>query len=181
MKLKVVSTVLIVAILALGFLALAVEYGTQSDPLVSLSYINDVLKPELLSEVDKASDDVSSAISAYEGRVDKKVDEVTDRMSAEITDSDLAAIAAQVPTAQKQNAPFTTLDLTAGKSITLKSGCELLSRGDLSLKSGNLIDVTAGEETSAIKANHLYTAIDTATVTAKGKVTVFVRGDYILY
>lgn len=181
MKLKVVSTVLIIAILALGFFALAVEYGTQNDPLVSLSYIEDVLKPELLSEVDKEAASVSSAISAYEGRVDKKVDEVTDRMSAEITDADFAEIAKQVPTGAKISAPFTTVNLTAGKSLTLKSGCEILARGDLNVTGGSLIDVTAGELSSSVKANHLYTASDTVTVSAKTNVTVFLRGNYLVY
>ena len=34
-----------------GFLALAAEYGTQDDPLVSLSYINNVLAPETLKKL----------------------------------------------------------------------------------------------------------------------------------
>ncbi len=177
MRIKVVSTVLIVAMLALGAFAIATQYGTQSDPLVSLSYINDVLKPSLMSEVDK----VSESIESYEGRVDKKIDEVVDRMSAEISDADLDAVAAAVPTGVKPSAPFNMVTLNAGNSITIKEGAEILSRGELKL-SGTVIDTTAGtEESSKISANHMCTVLSTATVSATKSTTVYIRGDYMKY
>lgn len=181
MKIKVVSIVLIVAALALGAFALATQYGTQSDPLVSLSYINDVLKKELMSGVDKASAETKSAVEAYEGRVDKKVDEVVDRMSAAVSDADLDAIAAKVPTDNKQSAPFATVTVSSGKSVTLKEGAEILSRGELKL-TGSVIDISAGGEiTGKIPANHLCTAVSTATVSAAKNTTVYIRGDYMMY
>ena len=45
------SSVLLVLLLISGYMAIAAEYGAESDPLVSASYITDVLAPETIKQV----------------------------------------------------------------------------------------------------------------------------------
>ncbi|MEA4823233.1 MAG: hypothetical protein VB111_03865 [Clostridiaceae bacterium] len=45
------SSVMLVLLLISGYMAIAAEYGSESDPLVSASYITDVLAPETIKEV----------------------------------------------------------------------------------------------------------------------------------
>ena len=45
------SSVLLVLLIVSGYMAIAAEYGAESDPLVSASYITDVLAPETIKQV----------------------------------------------------------------------------------------------------------------------------------
>ena len=44
--------VLLVVLTATGYFAIGAEYGSQDDPLVTLSYINDVLSPNTMKNID---------------------------------------------------------------------------------------------------------------------------------
>lgn len=191
MKMKMVIIAAMVVAAAMGIFAIAADYGTQSDPLVSLSYITDVFTPDLLNKAEKTANDtakqVNSNITSYESRVDKKVNEFIDRNTANVTDSMIDQIAGkvQIPTS-KQTAPFTTLNLTAGKTVVLTKGCEVVVRGaGVACKTGALIDASTGGLVSAngaITANHLYIAAETgATISVKSNVTVLVKGQYSAY
>ena len=48
---SVTAVLLLVTLVVAGFIALAAEYGASEDPLVSLSYINDVLAPQISEKV----------------------------------------------------------------------------------------------------------------------------------
>ena len=182
MKIKIIGTVLCVLALAVGIYAFAAEYGTQEDPLVSLSYINSVFKPQLIAEVDEKVSSATSAIQAYENRVDKKVTEVIDRSSATVSDEDLTNVANSIaPSGKKPTAPFTTVALKSGEKITLEAGAEILARGNLSVTSGSLIDITAGSTASELLANHLCTCSESVSLRANSAVTVLIRGSYYKY
>ena len=176
-----------VVLAAVGIFAIATEYGTQSDPLVSLSYINDVLKPELLEEAKEnaqsVAKQVSDRVAVYEERLNKKVDEFTDRNSAQIDDADIAKIVEdiQLPS-EKQSAPFASIALKLGDKLTLASGCEILLVSGSAKCSGSIIDMTTGQTAGALSVNHLYVVPDGGvTISATAAATVLVRGQYSVY
>ena len=54
-KAIIAVSVLLAVLLVAGITAVAVtSYGTQDDPLVTLSYLNSTAKTEIMAEVDKA-------------------------------------------------------------------------------------------------------------------------------
>ena len=67
----------LVVLLLAGIVAIAAEYGTQSDPLVSKSYIDSVFGPQLLSQVDSMVQqklgNASSEIQAAQDIIDQKI------------------------------------------------------------------------------------------------------------
>ena len=50
------SSILLALLLISGYMAIAAEYGSSSDPLVSASYITDVLAPQTIKEVNAVID-----------------------------------------------------------------------------------------------------------------------------
>jgi len=73
------SSVLLVLLLFAGYMPIAAEYGSQSDPLVSASYIADVLAPDTIKKVndivdqraDEFSKQMEQTLTAYEQRIDE--------------------------------------------------------------------------------------------------------------
>lgn len=186
---KIIIAVIVIAA-AVGIFAIAADYGTQNDPLVSLSYITDVFTPDVLNQAKKVSEDAAKTananVSSYEARVDKKVNEFIDRNTANVTSAMIDEIAGRVETpAVKQSAPFATIDLAAGKNVVLTKGCEVLVRsGSVSCKTGSLVDATTGAAVStggALSANHLYIASDSANLSVKSNSTVLIKGQYSAY
>ena len=51
------TCVLVAVLMIAGMAAVAAEYGSQSDPLVTLSYIEQVLLPQAKKDVDKQLED----------------------------------------------------------------------------------------------------------------------------
>lgn len=193
MKMKWGLSILMLLLIACGIFALAAEYGTQNDPLVSLSYINDVVKPDILKQADEKiaakSGEVNATVSRYDERMDKKLKEFFDRNSALIDKSFVETVAASVVEkipAQEASAPFATVSVPAGKSLILSIGCELL------LKSGNglcvasgvpgFIDMTTGgalNNGATLTANHLCLVSESGrAVKAQSTMVVLVRGKY---
>ena len=195
MKVKWGLITLTILFVAWGIFALAAEYGTQSDPLVSLSYITDVFRPDLLKRAENESKsraaEVQSTVDRFDQQVDAKVSEFADRNTAQVDSTMIDAIAAKVRAQVPQqaiSAPFATVTLAAGKTLTLKAGCEVLLRSGNGVCSAGespaLIDMTTGgalTSGSALSANHLYLVPGVGrTIRAGNAVTVLVRGEYNL-
>lgn len=193
MKVKWGLSALMLLLIACGIFALAAEYGTQNDPLVSLSYINDVVKPGILKQADEKiaakSGEVNATVLSFDERMDKKLKEFFDRNTALIDKSFVDTVAARVVEkipAQQASAPFATVSVPAGKSLILSTGCELL------IKSGNgicvasgapgFIDMTTGgalNNSAALNTNHLYLVSESGrAVKAQSTTVVLVRGKY---
>ena len=51
------TSILVAVLMVAGLVAIAAEYGSQSDPLVTLSYIEQVLLPQAKKDVDKQLED----------------------------------------------------------------------------------------------------------------------------
>lgn len=145
-----------------GVTALAAAQGSQEDPLITLSYLESVLRPDLEKQVDKAVEDnqkaltdkLDAAIAAYEKQVDE-------------------AIAAAPASA------FQTRTLAAGESFTPGAGREVLVVSGSLTALGTLTDTTDGASVAAgetLREAHLYIAADAASgCRAAGSATVMGR------
>ena len=88
----ITSVALLAALITVGFFAIAAEYGTSDDPLVSLSYINNVLSPQISEKVDEIiaektsslEDELDNKISSISGEISDKISEYTSKSSDEI-------------------------------------------------------------------------------------------------
>ncbi len=141
-----------VAVLLLGGVAAAAAttYGTESDPLVTLSYLNDVLKPELEQKYDRQTKDTLAAVEA-------KAEAVQSGAYQSVT----------VKAGQ-------TMTCSAGCDFLVRSGSAYVSAGVLNVTAG-----TACAKNDWLLAHNLYLAPEAGmTVTATGDTLLMVRGGY---
>ena len=137
-----------------GVTALAAAQGSQDDPLITLSYLESVLRPDLEKKVDAAVKDNEKAL--------------TDKLDASIADYtkkvDEALSAAP-------GAAFVAKSLSRNESFTPGAGRELLVVSGSLTAVGSLTDTTAGTVVSAgtaLEVGHLYV---TGSATAGCKAT----------
>lgn len=137
-----VTTTLVVAAVAAG------TQGSQSDPLVTLSYLNEKVLPDILKQVDK------------------KVEDGTKELREQLKESGQASFrAAEV-------AKGKTVTLTAGAQFILRSGSVSCADGLIDLTTGEGV---WGE--LALNHLYIATG-DNLKVTAAEKATVMVLGSY---
>ena len=139
-KWQVLVLVLAVALLAAGVGAYAATtYGTQSDPLIAQSYLDEVLAPQLQREFDAA---LEEAVSGLEGG-ESAFESVT--ASGGVSCAEGTEV---IPLGEGATATGTMIDATAGgivnagealsanhlylaaDDLTVSAACELLIRGD---------------------------------------------------
>ncbi|MCI2105750.1 MAG: hypothetical protein LKK00_03400 [Intestinimonas sp.] len=153
---------------------LGATQGTQTDPLVTVSYLNDVVTPHILSQVDTRLTQRESALTA-------KLDAAIDQYSSDM-DAKLAAGGESV------SSVFQVVTLQNGKKLTGGVGCEFLLRGGsavcVAASAPGLIDTTGGSTLpsgQALILNHLYlSTAEGRGLLATGAVTVLVRGSYTI-
>lgn len=146
--------------------------GSQSDPLVSLSYLEGTYTETLL---EKAGDVLQTRNAALEKALAEQVAEVKRSVSSGVVDTGSAAA-------------YTAVTLAKGQTLTGGVGTEVLLRQGTAVCSAvsapGLVDVTGGGELQnggALAANHLYLmTADGRGVTASSDVTLLVRGTYTL-
>ena len=144
--------------------ALAAGGGSQSDPLVTLSYLTQTVQPDILRQVDeRANTRQADLMTQFEHRLD------------------------QLQGGTGGSAAYTLVTLSSGDRLELEVGCELMLRvGSAAVNSATepaLIDMTTGgtlANAGSLVQNHLYMAtIPDRTVTASaGTVKLLVRGGY---
>lgn len=153
--------------------ALAAGEGSQSDPLITLSYLTQTATPSILSQVDKQTQDYH----------DQLVDELTQLIQDYSGQMDTAL--KNVDT--KQTASYHVVTLKKGQKLNMEVGCEVMLRiGSakcVAPASPGLIGITSGQSLNnggALEVNHLYLAtISDRAVQAGGDNTkVLVRGSY---
>ena len=194
------SILLLVTLVFAGFIAIAAEYGTSDDPLVSLSYINNVLAPQISEKVDdiveeKANSllaELESKVSSVEGELDDKVasyaNENTELFTSdEFINSVAEKVSEKVGGTAAPSTTFQRVDLKAGQTLSMGIGCEVLLRlgtaNCVSSGTPGLIDMSDSTEIANGKAllkNHLYlcTVDGGRGVKAVSNITVFVRGTH---
>lgn len=156
----ILSIVLAVMVIAGVSAYAASNYGTASDPLVAMSYLTDVLTPQLEKGIEET--------------VRKAIDEVKAYFSSASGGS------AAVNT-------YKAVTLSNGQTLKGAVGCEIILReGTASCKASaapGLVDVTSGgtiNNGAALTENHLYmvTAADNGITAGASTVKVLVRGGY---
>lgn len=150
-KWQLVVIIAVVAALAAGVGAYAAtNYGTQSDPLISLSYLTDTLEPAIRGELDKS--------------IDAAMDSLEDKFQQELSSA---------------TGSFRVVTLGGGKTLTVGEGCEILLRSGSVTASGSFTDVTGGSTLTSgapLTENHLYMSSSSGTLTAASDATLLVRG-----
>ncbi len=159
-KWKIVCAVLAALLLgATAAYAATAAAGSQGDPLVTLSYLESIFKPQ----VEKMAED---AVSAHKDELQGALNDAVDERAGTST--------------------FAVVTLSRGQTITGKVGCEVMLRIGTATASGGspaLIDTTDGSTLNSggeLVTNHLYmVTIEPRTVTATaGTVKLLVRGPY---
>ena len=150
-KLKtILLAVLLVAVGAGAGAYAASTYGTQSDPLVAKSYLDNTLTPKLQSEFQT------------------KVDQQSQVLENEIASANKTMNFAAVSLSKGQ-----TLRCSEGCEVVLRSGSAAASAALSDVTAGT--EVSSG---GALTANHLNVAPDSAALTATAAATLLVRGVY---
>ncbi len=160
-------------IAALAGVALAAgQQGSQSDPLVTLSYLNEKAGPDLLAQVD-------ARIAQQEAELTAQLNQVVDRYLQE---------GGGAPSGTGTDGSFTVVTLRQGQKLSLSAGCEVLFRGGaascIAGSAPGLVDMTGGSDLpngGALAVNHLYLATtDGRGVQASANTTLLVRGGYAI-
>lgn len=162
-----------VCTLVLITVAYAATAGSQDDPLVTLSYLNNIFRPQVEDSVDQAAADQGE-------QVRQDLDQAIQSWDEQIQDAIGGA-------GSSSNAVFQVVTLSQGQTLVGDVGCEVMLRiGSalcLSDSAPGLIDVSAGTTLNngeELVTNHLYmVTISTRSVqAASGTVKVLVRGPY---
>ena len=168
--LLVSATVLTLTVAATG------GAGTSSDPLVTLSYLNEKFLPQVLSDVDKKT-------ASREKELSQKLTEQVKSETKAFEQKYGASAGSTGGTAQS----FTVVTLNKGQILYMGVGCEAMLRtgSGVCVASGNpgLVDETSGTALAggeALAKNHLYMAtVDSRGVQAGANGTkLLVRGGY---
>ena len=150
-SLRTIWILLLAAVLLAGGVFAAAIYGSRDDPLVTLSYLNDVAEHEITDRTDQS---IRDAVSGAQAKVQENL-----RSAVGV---------------------FQSVSLTAGQTLRCEAGTEILLLSGSAVTTGPFADVTTGETLSAdsaITANHLLLAgEDAAALQAKDAVRLMVRG-----
>ncbi len=165
---------LLTAALCLVGVALAANEGTASDPLITLSYLNQTVTPDLLNQMDTKVNAKSDELKAA---LEKAISEYSQKMEQALSSGGGGT----------GGANYTVVTLTSGQKLQMDIGCEVILRVGsatcVSPSSPGLIDITGGSTLNhggSLTVNHLYMAtIEGRAVSAgSGTVKVLVRGGY---
>lgn len=142
------ACVALVLITVTGVALAAGTQGTRNDPLVTLSYLNDVLIPDLMIQADN--------------HIEEKANQLME----------------EARTGNK--AVFATVEIPAGKTMTLIAGTQVILRTGAASNMDGLIDVTDGASMwNMLQENHLYIAVKDGQVVTVAENSLFlVQGRY---
>lgn len=167
----VFGAIVLTAVVAVGAFSASAAGGDQSDPLVTLSYLTQVVTPKLMEKVDEQ-------VAANEKTLTDKLNTAIDDYSKQMEQA--------LGQGTGESASYVTVSLSAGQTLYPAAGSELLLRsGGAKVSAGTspvLLDATAGsslEIGGALKTNHLYVApLDGVKLTASSAAVFLVRGAY---
>lgn len=169
------TTVLSVGVLTL---LLGAAAGGQTDPLVTMSYLNDINTPAILKQVD-------AKLDSREQTLVDKLNGVADAYSEEVQ----SLIGSSGGNTGAASSVFTVVTVKAGQQLLGSTGCELLLRSGSAIcvaaSEPGLVDSTEGTTLTsgaAVQPNHLYLiTADGRGLKATADATVMVRGGYTIF
>lgn len=181
-----VCSVLIVVLLLAGGAAVAAELGGKDDPLVSLSYIEQLI-PQLNENIEKV---ISEKVNEFDASLDTKIEEVNksidekisrfeeqyaagfanqefiDKVAAALADKGLGGSTGSGEgsgTVAGDGYLYTRVDVATGQTLIGEVGTEILWRLGtgvcVSPGSPGLIDISTGKDLAAngqLEQNHVY-------------------------
>ncbi len=166
-KIATAIAVLVFTALVSGLTTMAVSnYGSRDDPLVTLSYLNQTVRPQ----------------------IEAAVDEALNAKAAELT-REFQSIAGQSGTVSgSQPSGFVVLTLNNGQTVTCGVGTEIMLRIGSAVSNGpdspRLIDETGGTSVGSsgtdLTVNHMYmvTIKGNGIKATRDNTKVLIRGDY---
>lgn len=169
------AAALVTLCLSAGVVIAAGE-GTQADPLITLSYLNQTAIPAVLEQVD-------GKVAAYQQELAQKLDQAIQQYTANMEElvGDRSA--------EQNAASYTVVTLKKDQQLNMDIGCEVMLRIGtaqcVSPSNPGLINTTTGatlNNGSALEVNHLYMATITGrSIQATANTTkVLVRGGYTI-
>ena len=171
MKKKLIIIAAAIALLAagtgIGILATGSGYGSESDPLITLSYLRETVEPQLEEKVSKT---VEAESEEYAEKIDQSILELQESLSGDASGD-----------------VFTYVVIPSGKTMTCDAGTELMLRSGSCEAYGSgaavLSDTTSGSvigEGASVTNNHLciVTASGGGVTAVSGDAELLVRGNY---
>ena len=154
----------------LGTVGALATGGDQSDPLITLSYLNQTAIPQIVKHVEEKT-------AARQKELEQNFTNQIKQYKQQ---------GGQTTNPSGGSAAYTLVSMTSGQVMPLGVGCEILPRiGTITVKANTtpaLIDLSTGgtvNSGAALTKNHLYMAtIADRTLTASGDVKLLVRGSY---
>ncbi len=193
------SAVLLVAATVTGYVAISAQYGSSEDPLVSKSYIEDVVKPAILKDIDgviadkKIEFDSAAALKLQQAKqeIDEKFEQMTEELASSDSVDEIASKAAQQVLSELSSnsaEEWKVITLASGQTVTCEVGCQIILRLGAAncVSSGtvglvNLTDGTVLQNGGALSANHLYiVTINGRGLRASGQTTILIKGSYTI-
>ncbi len=148
---------------AVGLVALAAGAGSSTDPLVTVSYLEDTFEPSVTESVES---EIASASSELESSLSSRISSFRSNLTAQTTTSTAAS-------------DYTTQTLQAGQTITVQAGTEILFlEGSATVSSAGITDATTGQTLAAsgsMSVNHLYMATFECVITAAEEARFLIR------
>jgi len=205
--LVVTSCFLIVVLMLAGSLAVSANFGDADDPMVTLSYITDVLAPDTLAKVEAAielkNNEFTTAmnlkLSEYTTKLDTTISEFEARNANiandtafidAVTNSVLARMsgdgAATGTTTTTSGSGWKLIQVSKGQTLSFSVGGEILLRIGSAVcyapSSPGLINLTTGEVLEAggnIATNHHYmVTVEGRGFKATSDAKILVSGSY---
>lgn len=135
--------------------AAGATYDSESDPLVSLSFLTEIFKPELQEEIRISSDNVELMLQAQIDSLTSQVAFLTNKLALltekleKVTDSTTSAPTVTPDTSDPDTQTYTVLTLKQGDILLAEGDCELVLRlGSATVTSSSveriLLDCTDG-------------------------------------
>ena len=182
---------LVAVLMVAGLGVIAAEYGSQSDPLVTLSYIEQVLLPQAQKDVDQqvedSMEDFEDLLNAKNKDIQKYIDKkLRSFASGDVDEALVEEIAALIleegEPSSVSNAPWAVITVPAGATVVCEPGVQAVLRSGQASSTAVLVDLSNGEDLTAGKAlalNHMYVtdASGEGFFTAQG-CTVLISGGY---
>ena len=170
MKNRIITGILVLAAIGLVSGATFLAMATQEDPAITMSYLNNTFRQQMLEEVTKAGQELTRGFDA--------------RIA--VLEADLKAGQGGSSQASNSAERFSVVTLSRGQSLTCAVGAELMLRIGTATGSGSapaLVDYTSGDTLSsgtALAANHMYlvTIEGNGIKATADTVRVLVRGTY---
>lgn len=179
-----------VCMLATGYAAVAAEYGSTDDPLITQSYLDQVLTPGLTTAAQNAA---KTEASSYQSSMEQKINEMSQSLNNRIA-SLAAKLAGNDDFAKKVADAGGNIDESGWESVKFDSGkiIQLDADSKIVLRSGSAIcvesagtgltDLSGGGVLSAdqtLEADHRYTATTQgAGIQAISSISVLIKGSY---